>query len=132
LSLEELRICFPSEVKFATNNEIRFVLQDVPIIGLVVDISEAWSAMKKGNLTSEFIDFYGEFKLVFRKAGDEIECEEEFSGAVFKTKVAEFLDEIIRWSRDMFKGIESLFPALNQNKKYVGVREYVQDILENA
>lgn len=125
LSLDELRICFPGRIAMVASGEECIVLDDAPIIGVIVEVSESLLRLKQGAASAEVVDFYGEYKLVFRAMGSAIECENEFGGGKCQAPAVAFRDAANRWSDDMFAGIEEHYRAITENPHYQRLKQQV-------
>ena len=125
LSLDELRICFPGRIAMVANGEECVVLDDAPIIGVLVEIAESLLRLKQGAALAEVVDFYGEYKLVFRATGAAIECENEFAGGKCQVPSVAFRDAAKRWSDDMLAGIEQHYTTIAENPHYQRLKEQV-------
>jgi hypothetical protein len=125
LSLDELRICFPGRIAMVANGEECIVLDDAPVIGVLVEVAESLLRLKQGAALAEVVDFYGEYKLVFRAMGAAIECENEFAGGKCQTPAAAFRDAAKRWSDDLLAGIEEHYTTIGENPHYQRLKEQV-------
>jgi hypothetical protein len=125
LSPDELRICFPARIIMGASSEECVVLENAPMIGVVVDVAESLLRLKQGAPLVEVVDFYGEYKLVFRAQGESIECENEFAGAKCRVPTLAFRSAGKRWCNDVLAGIESNYPTIAGNAHYQRLKEQV-------
>ena len=95
------------------------VLDEAPVIGVLVEVAESLLRLKQGAASAEVVDFYGEYKLVFRATGAAIECENEFAGGkCFKLSAVATRDAAKRWSDDLLAGIEEHYTTIKENPHY--------------
>ena len=125
LSLDELLICFPGRIAMVTNGEECLVLEDAPVVGVLVEVAEALLRLKRGAALTEVVDFYGEYKLVFRATDDSVECENEFNGAKCHASATAFRDAARLWSADLLIGIEEHYTTIRENPDYQRLKAQV-------
>ena len=125
LSLEELCICFPGRIVIVANGEECMVIDDAPVIGALVDVAESLLRLKQGATLAEVVDFYGEYKLVFRARGSAIECENKSGGGKCLATAGAFHDAAKRWSDEVFAGIEEHFATIAENPCYQRLKQQV-------
>ena len=77
------------------------VLDEAPVIGVLVEVAESLLRLEQGAASAEVVDFYGEYKLVLRATGAAIECENEFAGGKCQAPAVAFRDAAKRWSDDL-------------------------------
>ena len=118
LSLDELRICFPGRIAMIASGEECIVLDEAPVIGVLVEVAESLLRLEQGAASAEVVDFYGEYKLVFRATGAAIECENEFAGGKCQAPAVAFRDAAKRWSDDLLAGIEEHYTTIKENPHY--------------
>lgn len=125
LTRDELRICFPGRVAMVASGEECIVLDEAPVIGVLVEVAESLLRLKRGAASAEVVDFYGEYKLVFRATGAAIECENEFAGGKLRAPAVAFRDAAKRWSDDLLAGIEEQYATIKENPHYQRLKEQV-------
>ncbi|RLB45737.1 MAG: hypothetical protein DRJ42_29295 [Deltaproteobacteria bacterium] len=102
------------------------VLEDGPLFGVLVDVSELWERVRQGAMTAEAVDFYGEYKLVMRVREGVVELENEFSGARVSVPQQAFAIAAGVWSESLLKEAEQRHPGLSQNSNYAKLKSFVQ------
>jgi hypothetical protein len=125
LSCDELRICFPGRVAMVVNGEECVVLDNAPIIGVVVEVSESLLSLKQGAPLAEVVDFYGEYKLAFHAKDEVIECEDEFAGTKCEARAVVFRAAARRWCDETLAGIEERYPTIAINSHYQRLKAQV-------
>ena len=125
LSLDELRICFPTRVAIVMNGKECIVLEDAPVIGVLVEVADSLLRLQQGAALAEVVDFYGEYKLVFRGAGANIQCDSEFAGRRCQAPTEVFRDAARRWSSDVLAGLEERYTTIVENPHYLRLKQQI-------
>lgn len=132
LSAEEVRNCFAGDVclHMEGHGEIgEIALTDVPIVGLLVDLTEAWSHIRDGAESAAFVDFYGEYRIVLSLHGGKVRCLNEFTGQSVSVDATTFHVALRSWSAGVFVESEDRFAGLRESKGYQRLKRYVTEIL---
>lgn len=129
LSAAEVRICFAGHVSLLGGDGEQVELVDAPIVGLLVDLTEAWSKLEGGAGSAEFGDFYGEYRIVLSKHGTRVRCTNVFNHDSVFVDAAAFHDGLQTWSAEVFAGTAASFAELDQNSSYLRLKEYVVGVL---
>lgn len=132
LSAQEIRICFPTLVVVQKNGTSVLTLDDAPIIGLLLEIAECLCRLDQGFQSAEAVDFYGEYKLVFRRINGRIRWLNEFDGLEFEAQYDELKVAVQRWARSVFEGIEMRFTDILMNENYQQTRSIISSLLRGG
>lgn len=127
LSLNEVRICFPGRVAMAVDDEECIVLEDAPLIGVVIELATSLLRLKQGAHSAEVVDFYGEYKLVFRETGETLECENEFTSQKCRAPSTTFRAAAQTWCNDTLADVEKRHTNILKNPNYQRLKTHIAD-----
>jgi hypothetical protein len=107
----------------------RVVLEDAPVIGVLADLVESLLWLDQGALSTELVDFYGEYRLVFEARGAMLGCEDEVSGRSFEVPAAAFCAATEAWCRELLGEIEAAHARILRNPSYLQLKERIEAVL---
>lgn len=125
LSMDELRICFPTRIVFLSDDVECLVVDNAPVFGVMIDLSESLLRLKNGEVRVEAIDFYGEYKLSFRSTSEFIECQNEFANGRCQAPHDLFRTQSKIWCDYSLAELEERFVALRSNSDYQRLKDYI-------
>jgi hypothetical protein len=126
LSFDELRQCFPTRISIRQDGEERILLEDVPVVGVLLDLIELWLQVNDGAQCAEAVDFYGEYRLVLRRAGDALELENEHARQRAHGSAGAFGSALHTFAEDVLGALEQHHPDVAANPAFHRLRDLVR------
>lgn len=126
LSLFDLRILFPGKVTISGPGSAALIVEDAPLLGLLMDLTDLWRDIAKGNPSADTFDFYGEHHLELHVQDGLATLKDEFQEGRIEAPLDVFAGEVIRWQRELFSEMERVHPSLLKSSEYKRLRGIVE------
>lgn len=128
LSFDNLRICFPGEVKFSYDR-VDLHFDDVPLFGFLVDLTRIWVQARERRKAVKAVDFYDEYCLVLEIRDKTVIFQDEYAGKSICVPVDQFYQCLLNWSKQVFSSGEKAFPELSESAGYLELQGLVMSRL---
>lgn len=128
LSFDNLRLCFPGEVKFSYDR-VDLQFDDVPLFGILVDLTRIWAQACETRKAAKAVDFYDEYCLVLEIRDKSVILQDEYAGKLIAVPLDQFYREFLSWSKQLFSSGEKAFTELSESTGYLELKELVMSRL---